>query len=244
MRPMWRFLVISFAALGMSFYVLSGGADYAPVENSIQVQGLPSRAAPQPASDPDSPQRVAEEARQQTVAEVEAMMERMGEAEEETDEIALTLAQVNRDAFSIIQSEADRPKAELLTMELPEQMVALPEPDPETETETENAAATAPETLSSLEAFASAEPDPSIDAAIAAAIGQVVATPDTLRWVKEDVVNLRTGPGLTFERVTQLRKGTEVAILEDPGNGWLNVQEVDGYNSGWVAEWLLMMPEE
>lgn len=213
---MWRFLVVSFVVLGWSFYELSGGSDYAPAEHSLQVQGLPSRATPEPA-------RVAAPEQQRTIADVEATMQRLGETEEKTDAVTLTLAQVNRDAFSIIEAEAERPKAELLALELPEQMVALPEPE--------------------FELGSGPVSDPGIDAAIAAALGEVIAAPEDLRWVKENVVDLRSGPGLTFDTVVQLTRGAEVAILEDPGNGWLNVQVVDGYTSGWVAEWLLMMPE-
>ena len=40
-----------------------------------------------------------------------------------------------------------------------------------------------------------------------------------------------------------MSKGAEVAVLEDPGHGWLNVQVVDGYETGWVPEWLLTDPE-
>ena len=46
---MWRFVLVSFVALGWSFYVLSGGADYEPVENSIQVQSQIERPDPAPA---------------------------------------------------------------------------------------------------------------------------------------------------------------------------------------------------
>lgn len=37
---MWRFIVVSFAFLGWSFYELSGGADYRPSANSIQARAL------------------------------------------------------------------------------------------------------------------------------------------------------------------------------------------------------------
>ena len=43
---MWRFILISFAFLGWSFYELSGGADYAPVTNSIQVRAQLDNARP------------------------------------------------------------------------------------------------------------------------------------------------------------------------------------------------------
>lgn len=87
------------------------------------------------------------------------------------------------------------------------------------------------------------EDDAAVEAAIAAAIGQVGPDPDQLRWVKENVVDLRSGPGLTFDKVAEITKGTEVAVLEDPGHGWLNVRIMDTYQTGWLAEWLVKKPE-
>jgi hypothetical protein len=37
---MWRFILVSFAFLGWSFYELSGGADYRPSANSIQARAV------------------------------------------------------------------------------------------------------------------------------------------------------------------------------------------------------------
>ena len=31
--------------------------------------------------------------------------------------------------------------------------------------------------------------------------------------------------------------------IQDPGHGWLNVRVMDNYQTGWVAEWLVMKPE-
>ena len=87
------------------------------------------------------------------------------------------------------------------------------------------------------------ETQESIDAAVSAALGDPSVDPSQLRWVKEGMVDLRSGPGLTFDRVAQVTKGTEVAVLEDPGHGWLNVRIVDSYETGWLAEWLVTEPE-
>ncbi|SFO24479.1 SH3 domain-containing protein [Roseovarius lutimaris] len=45
---MWRFILVSFAFLGWSFYVLSGGADYRPVANSIQARAILDNQRPKP----------------------------------------------------------------------------------------------------------------------------------------------------------------------------------------------------
>ncbi len=215
---MKRFVVLSFVFLGFAFYVLSGGSEYEPVPNSLQAQAkLPPedrigyRAPAEPDAQPESAR---------TLAEVEAVIDGLSETEANTEELSLTLATARSDATGLLEAEANRPKAELLTMDLPEETFEIEirtEPD-----ETEEA----------------------IDAAVAAALGEITFDDSQIRWVKETIIDLRTGPGLSFDRVTQVTKGTEVAILEDPGHGWLNVQLVDGFQTGWVAEWLLMKPEQ
>ena len=204
---MWRFVLVSFVALGWSFYVLSGGADYAPVENSIQVQSKIEKPEPEPEEDT----RQADLNRQlQTLAQVEAMMDGMEETEAETEELSVTLAATRSDGLGVIEAEASRPKAELLQMNIDDRNFETQE---------------------------------SIDAAVSAALGDPSVDPSQLRWVKEGMVDLRSGPGLTFDRVAQVTKGTEVAVLEDPGHGWLNVRIVDSYETGWLAEWLVTEPE-
>lgn len=203
---MWRFVLVSFVALGWAFYVLSGGADYQPVENSIQVQSRIE--TPEPEEDGSGQATLNRQL--QTLAQVEAMMDTMGEAEAETEELSVTLAATRTDGPGIIEAEASRPKAELLKMNIDDRNFETQE---------------------------------SIDAAVASALGDPSFDPSQLRWVKEGMVDLRSGPGLSFDRVAQVTKGTEVAVLEDPGHGWLNVRIVDSYETGWLAEWLVTEPE-
>ena len=219
---MWRFLVVCFAFLGVSFYVLSGGASYEPVPNSLQAQ---AKLPPEERLNYRAPARQASQAgaqaQTQVQTEAEAQVDRsfdaLGTGEQDADDLALTLAAVRTDAASLLAAEADRPKAELLNMALPETTFEIA-----TNTQEEQAA---------------------IDAAVAAALGETTFDPSQIRWVKEDIIDLRAGPGLTFKRVTQLSRGEEVAVLEEPGNGWLNVQVVNGFETGWVAEWLLRKPQ-
>ncbi|MEO0370702.1 MAG: SH3 domain-containing protein [Pseudomonadota bacterium] len=215
---MWRFVVISFAFLGMAFYVMSGGASYEPAPNSVQAQAkLPPEerinyrapaSEPEPGSGPEVTR---------TVAQVEATFEGLSVAEEEADELSVTLTTIRTDAAGLFEAEANRPKAELLNMALPEETFEI---------------ASAPD-----------REDGAINAAVAAALGEISFDQSQIRWVKENIIDLRAGPGLSFDRVRQVSKGAEVAVLEDPGHGWLNVQVVDGYETGWVPEWLLTDPE-
>lgn len=212
---MWRFVLISFAALALTFYQLSGGADYRPAPNSIQARAglVRPRARPTPQAD---------DRRARAMAEVTASMEALGQTAarrgKRTAAVSVRRAAPRRDAISILRAEASRPKAELL--DLPA------------------AARSAPAAPQGGDAA-----DPAIEAAIAAAMGEVVVDPSRIRRVKENLVDLRTGPGLSFERVATLAKGTELGILEDPGNGWLKVRVLNGYQSGWLAEWLLTEPQ-
>lgn len=216
---MWRFVVICLAFLGVAFYTLSGGASYEPVPNSIQAQ---AKLAPEdrinyrPPAETDAAEDAARETAR-TIAQVDSSFENLSAAEDEAEQLSLTLASVATGAAGIFEAEANRPKAELLMMDLPE-----------TGFEVRTAAD---------------EANDAIDAAVAAALGEVTFDPSQIRWVKDNIIDVRAGPGLSFERVTQISKGAEVAILEDPGHGWLNVQVVDGFDTGWVAEWLLTEPE-
>ncbi len=154
-----------------------------------------------------------------SLAEVEATMDSLRRAEAETEDLSVTLAATRLDGAGIIAAEASRPKAELLNLNLPESAMT---------------GGTAGDTPAQ---------DDGIAAALAAALGQTDHESADLRWVKESMVDLRVGPGLSFDTVTRITKGTEVAVLENPGHGWLKVQVTGGYQSGWVAEWLLVEPD-
>lgn len=65
-------------------------------------------------------------------------------------------------------------------------------------------------------------------------------TPDPdIRLVKGDVVNMRNGPGTSFDQVARLTKGTEVAVLHDDGTGWIELRVVETGTTGWMADWLV-----
>lgn len=60
-----------------------------------------------------------------------------------------------------------------------------------------------------------------------------------IRKVTGNRVNMRNGPGTTFTVVAKLRKGTEVEILREPGNGWVKLKVLDNDRVGWMADWLV-----
>ena len=70
------------------------------------------------------------------------------------------------------------------------------------------------------------------DVTVASPIGDV-------RKVSGSSVNMRSGPGTKFGRLARLTGGTRVAVLRDPGDGWLKIRVVDTGRVGWMADWLV-----
>lgn len=70
-----------------------------------------------------------------------------------------------------------------------------------------------------------------------------VAVPD-LRRVAGTSVNLRTGPGTQFGRVTSLSRGTEVIVLQDRVGGWVKVRLAESGDVGWMTDRLLTVAVE
>ena len=56
------------------------------------------------------------------------------------------------------------------------------------------------------------------------------------RTVTGNRVNLREGPGTSFGVVTQLRRGDDVEVLQDSGNGWVKLRAFDGNDIGWMSD--------
>lgn len=60
-----------------------------------------------------------------------------------------------------------------------------------------------------------------------------------IRSVTGSRVNVRGGPGKDYSVVNSLTRGTEVEVLQDPGDGWVKLRPVDGGPVGWMADFLL-----
>ncbi|MEM6760647.1 MAG: SH3 domain-containing protein [Pseudomonadota bacterium] len=65
------------------------------------------------------------------------------------------------------------------------------------------------------------------------------AVPNQVRQVTGSAVNVRGGPGTEYSVVNRLVRGDEVEVLQDPGNGWIQLRPVDGGPVGWMAAFLL-----
>ncbi|MEM1374590.1 MAG: SH3 domain-containing protein [Pseudomonadota bacterium] len=106
------------------------------------------------------------------------------------------------------------------------------------------AAAAEPETAT-LAAFTQAGTGSSIATIIGEAaapaepvIEEVVASID-LRTVTGSRVNMRNGPGTNFQVLTQLVRGDEAEVLQNPGDGWVKIRATESGRVGWMAERLL-----
>ena len=68
----------------------------------------------------------------------------------------------------------------------------------------------------------------------------IVASPIAdVRNVTGSTVNMRSGPGTKFSSLARLSGGTAVAVLRDPGDGWLKIRVVETGRVGWMADWLV-----
>jgi hypothetical protein len=80
--------------------------------------------------------------------------------------------------------------------------------------------------------------DPQVIKAAVATPAPVEALPD-IREVTGDRVNMRNGPGTKFPVLASLKRGEEVEVLSDPGNGWLKLRVSDSGRIGWMADFLV-----
>ena len=62
---------------------------------------------------------------------------------------------------------------------------------------------------------------------------------DDIRAVSGNRVNVRGGPGTNFGIVTRLDRGDSVEVIEDLGNGWVQMRAIDDGRVGWIADFLL-----
>lgn len=195
---MWRFILITFAFLGWSFYVLSGGADYEPGLQSLQARAELNDLRPlaRPAAEDVAQAPGVTEAADETT-EVTRALSSLDDLELSKDGPAdVTLAALQSDATSEPAFEADTQKVDTLTR----------------------------------------SPDIATDIAT---IDEQASPAQDLRRVTGTVVNMRDGPSTFYLAIGKLRKGAQVEVLENSGDGWLKIRATDSGQEGWMADWLV-----
>ncbi|WP_299723031.1 SH3 domain-containing protein [uncultured Tateyamaria sp.] len=60
-----------------------------------------------------------------------------------------------------------------------------------------------------------------------------------VRAVTGNSVNVRGGPGTNYAVVNRMVRGDKVEILQNPGDGWVQLRPVGGGPVGWMADFLL-----
>ncbi len=82
------------------------------------------------------------------------------------------------------------------------------------------------------------EPETAPDETIVEAVPVPNADALDIRLVDKARVNVRSGPGTNYDVAAKLVAGDETQVIEDLGNGWVQIIMPDG-SSGWMADFLL-----
>ena len=243
---MWRFMLLTFAFLGWSFYELSGGADYAPAPESLQVamQTKPFFAVPKPL-----PKRT-----------------QYAAADDASGKPALTsrLAQQQRDAIKARRDARKRAKEERYKQAVAESRYRVTlasggggiwgdDPNALEDMRITGVGDFSAETLIKDTAGLAvtdltAEPgEGAIELAAADIAGTTIQSDvyrspldrGDFRSVTGSLVNMRDGPGTDYLAVDKLSQGTVVEVIETAENGWLHLRVTETGQTGWMADWLV-----
>lgn len=222
---MWRLILPSFAFMGVAFYQLSGGADYAPRPDSLQVVMAERGIFATPAPYVPTPVRVAEAADNGGAAlppPVEPQADRLAAAETapSAEDQAVSRALAALDSLPVTSMDTETARVTLASA--PDRFGIDPVLG-----------------LSAMTgAITAVDPDMAdlqVDTGAAPLLRDVPSTPADIRRVSGSLVNMREGPGRDYAQVDQLSGGTRVEVLESAGNGWLRLRTLDSGREGWMA---------
>jgi len=226
------FILLFFMFLGVGFYEISGGDNFDPEKARVAaVEMRTERNAARAALSGFVSGTIHTRAATDTAPAVDA---------------AVTRQELNLVSFEAVSS----PPVESapVPMLAPTPSVGLDEPTAVALTELSGAVANSPEqiNLAALDQV-SAAPAPGATAdtgtrftgrsSVASSLPETLA-PD-IRSVSGTLVNMRSGPSTDFEVIDQLSQGTQVEVLSDTGDGWVELRPVSGGITGWIAEFLL-----
>ncbi|MEL6170819.1 MAG: SH3 domain-containing protein [Pseudomonadota bacterium] len=219
---MWRFMLVTFGFLAIAFYHLSGGADYEPSDNSIQAH----KAQP-------SPVKV-------------STLNASGGAEEA---INAPLINPPKEPFT----NAVKREVTLISIDNSEEQSSPAFKSERIEVSFDEAEVEAAieqiKDLQDLNAQGAIAIFSQQEEELVLRTKQVVETPPVastsqdLRYVIGDIVNMRSGPGVQYAKISALTEGTLVDVLRAPGNGWLELQVITTGQTGWMADWLISPSE-
>lgn len=207
---MKRFILLSFAFIGIGFYELSGGSDFDP--EAARANALEARLE-------------REAARREAIGAVKiARTSAPQTPRPETAPDDVSPAGLNLATFEAITRPAPAPRSPIATAS------ATPPPAEDPVTPLDIASLERPAPVLSSIAFAG-------NTLTAAPVETAPST--DIRSIKGSLVNMRSGPGTDYDVVDQLTQATRVEILSDSGNGWVELRPVGGGARGWIAAFLL-----
>ncbi|MEP2532129.1 SH3 domain-containing protein [Shimia sp.] len=96
-----------------------------------------------------------------------------------------------------------------------------------------------PVTPASLSALSTPVPDPTATAPLAETKAVPAVLPKDIRQVRGSRVNMRGGPGTGYGVLATLKRGQQVIVLREPGNGWAKLKVIDTGRIGWMSATLL-----
>lgn len=224
---MKRFILLSFVFMGLGFYELSGGADFDP------------KAARLTAIDARQDREIARKAAFPVVTVAAAAARDANPLASDRPDTSVTRARLGLLSFDAVMAGRSTPESQDDTSPAP--AGAAPLPDQVSITALANVAAQQDQPLS-LAALETAGPEGQTVAFAGTsrvATSTASTTGQNIRSINGTRVNVRSGPGTSYDVVDQLTQSTQVEILSDAGNGWVELRPLTGGPSGWVAAFLL-----
>ena len=214
---MKAYIWVTFGLLGFGYYQASGGADFEPGQQSVAVFAAVDALEAKPLHEVAA----ADPAPDEALLKMELLSASVELAPIQVAQFAIM------DPTSVVPIKDVQPAsaadatdgvvlAALRTIEtMPDEMPPVAE------------AAVSEKRVSLVLPVENSAPEPA-----------VAAQPD-LRAVNGTRVNLRDGPSTDHGVVAKLGLGTEVEVLEDPGEGWVRLQVLPEGAVGWTADFLL-----
>lgn len=225
---MWRFILISFGFLGLAFYQASGGSDYAPAADSLQVamSDKPLFAAPLKVAplEKDSAPQLAE-ASTATLPKIQTpKTQRIKTHASGGDLDVIAARDVTRfDGLSGIN------KGDLGGFEITLASAA---------NSLDGGAAMDQRPVQAIGTF---NAETLVQDVNQVPIEQALVVPQQetdIRSIAASSANMRSGPGTDYAAMDQLTQGTQVEVLDRRG-AWVELRNMQTGQTGWMADWLI-----
>ncbi len=212
-----KFVFLSFIVMGWAFFELSGGKDFKP---RVNPESKVTASTPLAIPEPDEPVEI------ETTALILPSSQTPVDSKVTVTDISS--APVPEDPKPVLQVPVDltkKPPVTLVSLEKNGNEFGglLAEFDP-------NAIR-----LSTTVTNETTNPTPEVTS-------EPELPPIDLRTISANHVNMRNGPGTTYDVVTRLKLGEEVEVLGDSGSGWLRLRLVSNRTVGWISASLVSKP--